>query len=106
MVERAREAGVLLGGFFPMRFGVGACAVKRALDEGRFGRLVSLGARVKWWRDAAYYWDSTWRGPWALDGGGALRMPPPGFLSLCPRTRLVILKISSRKFRAIRRRTG
>ena len=72
MVERAREAGVLLGGFFPMRFGARACAVKRALDEGRFGRLVSLGARVKWWRDAAYYRDSSWRGTWALDGGGAL----------------------------------
>lgn len=72
MVESAREAGVLLGGFFPMRFGAGARAVKRALDEGRFGRLVSLGARVKWWRDAAYYQNSSWRGTWALDGGGAL----------------------------------
>ena len=72
MIERAREAGILLGGFFPMRFGAGAHAVKRALEEGRFGRLVSLGARVKWWRDAAYYRDSSWRGTWALDGGGAL----------------------------------
>ena len=72
MVEHARKAGVLLGGFFPMRFGAGARAVKQALDEGRFGRLVSLGARVKWWRDAAYYRDSSWRGTWALDGGGAL----------------------------------
>jgi predicted dehydrogenase len=72
MVDRAREFGVLLGGFFPMRFGVGARALKQALDEGRFGRLVSLGARVKWWRDAAYYKDSSWRGTWALDGGGAL----------------------------------
>ena len=72
MVDRAREFGVLLGGFFPMRFGVGARALKQALDEGRFGRLVSLGARVKWWRDAAYYKDSSWRGTWTLDGGGAL----------------------------------
>lgn len=72
MVERARDVGVFLGGFFPMRFGAGAREVKQALDEGRFGRLVSLGARVKWWRDAAYYRDSSWRGTWALDGGGAL----------------------------------
>jgi predicted dehydrogenase len=72
MVSLAREVGVLLGGFFPMRFGAGARAMKRALDGGRFGRLVSLGARVKWWRDAAYYRDSSWRGTWALDGGGAL----------------------------------
>jgi predicted dehydrogenase len=72
MADLAKEAGVLLGGFFPMRFGTAALAMKAALDGGRFGRLVSLSARVKWWRDAAYYRDSQWRGTWALDGGGAL----------------------------------
>lgn len=72
LVHLADKKGLLLGGFFPMRFGAGAGAVKRALDAGRFGRLVSLGARVKWWRDITYYKDSAWRGTWLLDGGGAL----------------------------------
>ena len=72
IIHRAEQKGLLLGGFFPMRFGAGARAIKRMLDSGRFGRLVSLGARVKWWREASYYKDSSWRGTWSLDGGGAL----------------------------------
>jgi predicted dehydrogenase len=72
MVAAARQAGLVLAGFFPMRCGAGAGAIRQALDEGRFGRLTFLSARVKWWRDEGYYRSSNWRGTWELDGGGAL----------------------------------
>jgi len=72
MIAEAKRQNVLLAGFFPMRYGSGAAAIRRALDEKRFGRITFLSARVKWWRDAGYYSDSSWRGTWQLDGGGAL----------------------------------
>lgn len=72
MVETAERTGRILAGFFPMRVGEGARTLRQALDEGRFGRITLLRARVKWWRDSAYYTLSTWRGTPSLDGGGAL----------------------------------
>lgn len=72
MVQEATKSGRLLGGFFPLRCGAGASAIREALLGGRFGRLSMLGARVKWWRNPDYYTLSNWRGTWNLDGGGAL----------------------------------
>lgn len=72
MLEKAKEKNRLLGGFFPMRTSRAAEAIKAAVDAGRFGRLTFVSARVKWWRDSTYYTDSTWRGTYKLDGGGAL----------------------------------
>ncbi|MFZ4778308.1 MAG: Gfo/Idh/MocA family protein, partial [Terrimicrobiaceae bacterium] len=72
MIDEAERRGLLLAGFFPLRFGAGAVAIRRALDAGRFGRVTFLSARIKWWRDQDYYDASSWRGTWKLDGGGAL----------------------------------
>ncbi len=72
MIAEAERQSRILAGFFPLRGGVGAQTIRKALDEGRFGRLTFLSARVKWWRDQEYYSSSSWRGTWALDGGGAL----------------------------------
>jgi predicted dehydrogenase len=47
-------------------------AFKAAVEAGRFGRLTSASAYVKWYRDQAYYDSAAWRGTRALDGGGAL----------------------------------
>lgn len=43
--------------------------LKRALDAGRFGKLVMGTVRVRWMRDQKYYDQSRWRGTWAFDGG-------------------------------------
>ena len=72
MVEESVRCGVLLGGFFPLRRGAGAQAIRDALDQGRFGRLALVRARVRWWRSDEYYASAPWRGTWDLDGGGAL----------------------------------
>lgn len=44
-------------------------ALRRALDEGRFGRLLMGTVRVRWSRSPEYYRQDKWRGTWALDGG-------------------------------------
>ncbi|MFE7405754.1 Gfo/Idh/MocA family protein [Isoptericola sp. NPDC057559] len=54
------------------RHDASALAVRRALDEGRLGRVTSAVANVDWYRTQEYYDSGAWRGTWALDGGGAL----------------------------------
>ena len=46
--------------------------MKRAIDQGRFGRIAMGDAYIKWFRTQEYYDSGAWRGTWALDGGGAL----------------------------------
>lgn len=72
MIAAAQEAGVTLSGIFNRRFTPAVAAFKRAVDEGRFGRITMADAYVKWYRTQQYYDSGAWRGTWALDGGGAV----------------------------------
>ena len=54
------------------RFDPASQVVHQAVREGRFGRITSGLASIAWWRSQDYYDSGTWRGTWALDGGGAL----------------------------------
>jgi predicted dehydrogenase len=71
LIEACDGAGVKLGVIFQSRFLPAAQKIKRAVDEGRLGRLMVGDAYVKWYRAPEYYADS-WHGTMALDGGGAL----------------------------------
>lgn len=51
------------------RFNPPIYQLKRAIDMGRFGKLVLGTVRIRWKRDQAYYDQSRWRGTWAFDGG-------------------------------------
>ena len=74
ILQAAAQAGVKLTCILPARFRIGPQKVKAALDAGRLGQLALADAYVKWFRTQAYY-DGSWRGTWALDGGGALDEP-------------------------------
>ncbi len=43
--------------------------LKRAVKEGRFGRIYMVHLNVFWTRPQAYYDTAKWRGTWELDGG-------------------------------------
>lgn len=43
--------------------------LKRALDQGRFGRLYMVNINVFWSRPQDYYDSAKWRGTWEFDGG-------------------------------------
>jgi len=51
------------------RFNVPVLKLRRAIEEGRFGKLTLGTIRVRWCRPQAYYDQDDWRGTWALDGG-------------------------------------
>ncbi|HSI12181.1 MAG TPA: Gfo/Idh/MocA family oxidoreductase [Chthoniobacter sp.] len=72
IVAAAKRGGGTLAGVFQMRLQKAAQTVKHAVEAGRFGRLTSCSAYIKWWRSHEYYSSSTWKGSYKLDGGGAL----------------------------------
>lgn len=66
------KKGVKVSTVFPSRFHGASLAVKKAIDGGRFGRLILGDAYVKWFRTQEYYDKGGWHGTRELDGGGAL----------------------------------
>jgi predicted dehydrogenase len=71
MIAAHETAGTKLGGIFNYRFAKAVRILKKAVDNGRFGVITNASVYVPWWRNDEYYLNS-WRGTWALDGGGAL----------------------------------
>ncbi len=43
--------------------------LKRAIQEGRFGRIYMVAVNVFWSRPQSYYDSASWRGTWEFDGG-------------------------------------
>jgi predicted dehydrogenase len=69
MIQTAREADVRLFTVKQNRFNGPIQLLKRALDEGRFGRVLMVTSRVRWHRAQEYYDQAPWRGTWVQDGG-------------------------------------
>lgn len=70
-VEEA-AGGARLGICFQNRFNNSVCYVKEQLEKGTYGRILCARGLVNWHRDEAYYRNSSWRGRWETEGGGAL----------------------------------
>lgn len=72
IIDACRENNVILSPVFQFRFGAGAITIRKAIEAGRFGRILFVSGRIKWMRTQQYYDSGAWRGTWALDGGGCL----------------------------------
>ena len=72
IIQECEKHGVVLSAVFQSRFAKNIQLLKKTVDEGRFGKIVLVSTQVKWFRSQEYYDSATWRGTWALDGGGAL----------------------------------
>ncbi len=72
LAAAAAANGKVLAAILNRRFTPAMAVLKEACDAGRFGKIVSASAYVKWFRDQAYYDSAPWRGTLELDGGGAL----------------------------------
>ena len=71
MVDVARAAGITFGVASQHRFDDSTIFLKRALAEGRLGKLLQADAYVKWFRNDEYY-SRPIKGSWQTEGGGAL----------------------------------
>jgi len=69
MIAACRRSGSRLFIVKQNRFNPAVVAARKALEEGRFGRMVLGSVCVRWCRHQRYYDQADWRGTWALDGG-------------------------------------
>ena len=69
LIEACDESGVKLAVCFQNRFNPPVQKLRRALEEGRFGKLTHASAIVRWFRPQDYYDQAPWRGTRAMDGG-------------------------------------
>jgi predicted dehydrogenase len=69
MISTCDQYGVRLFVVKQNRFNVPVVKLRKALDEGRFGKMVMGTVRVRWCRPQKYYDMDSWRGTWAYDGG-------------------------------------
>jgi UDP-N-acetyl-2-amino-2-deoxyglucuronate dehydrogenase len=69
MVRATDQAGVHLFIVKQNRNNPTLQLLKRAIDQGRFGRIYLVTVNVFWNRPQSYYDSSAWRGTWEFDGG-------------------------------------
>jgi len=64
----ARSRNLNYAGIFQNRYNLAMQAAKKAVHEGRLGKIVSASVRLRWCRYQDYYEDE-WHGRWSSDGG-------------------------------------
>ena len=69
IIAAGKEKGVLVCANHQNRFNKSIQYIRKALEEGRFGKLLHGAAHVRWNRGKGYYDQAPWRGTWAQDGG-------------------------------------
>jgi UDP-N-acetyl-2-amino-2-deoxyglucuronate dehydrogenase len=69
MIAVAKETNKKICVSHQNRFNPPIQKLRKAIQEGRFGRIMSGTARILWTRDNNYYKQAPWRGTKELDGG-------------------------------------
>lgn len=69
IIRRSRGKGVKVCACHQNRFNTAVQEMRKALEQGRFGKLSHGSIHVHWNRNRDYYAQAPWRGTWAQDGG-------------------------------------
>lgn len=72
MIEESNKAGIQFGVIFQRRFWPAAQRMRKAIDDGKLGKITLGECSVRIYRDRNYYASDPWRGKWATEGGGVL----------------------------------
>ena len=64
----AQEKSLMYGVVFQNRYNPAIQYLKQAVDNNRFGKMITATIRLRWCRYQDYYEDG-WHGTWAQDGG-------------------------------------
>lgn len=71
-VKLAEEKGVKYGIIFQCRYNDSAKLVKKHLDDGTLGKIISARVVLTWSKPDEYYSLSDWKGTWDKEGGGVV----------------------------------
>ena len=72
MVKACEDANVRLFVVKQNRHNASLQLLKKAIEQGRFGKIYSVAVNVFWTRPQEYYDSAKWRGTWEFDGGALM----------------------------------
>lgn len=72
IIELSEKMNVKVSACHQNRFNIAVQEMRKALEEGRFGKLSHGSIHVRWNRNKDYYTQAPWRGTWAQDGGALM----------------------------------
>lgn len=72
IIRLSEEKGVKVSACHQNRFNIAVQQLRKAVEEGRFGKLSHGSIHVRWNRNESYYTQAPWRGTWAQDGGALM----------------------------------
>lgn len=72
IIRRSESKGIKVSACHQNRFNIAVQQMRKALEEGRFGKISHGSIHVRWNRNRAYYDQAKWRGTWAQDGGALM----------------------------------
>lgn len=72
IISACKNNNVMCSVISQHRFDDSMILLKKAIDEGKLGRIYFGSCYTKWYRNEEYYKSSNWKGTWQYDGGGAL----------------------------------
>ena len=72
IIEAAHRMNVKVCACHQNRFNKSIQKLRKAIEDGRFGRLLHGTAHIRWSRNEDYYKQAQWRGTWLQDGGALM----------------------------------
>jgi UDP-N-acetyl-2-amino-2-deoxyglucuronate dehydrogenase len=72
IIRLSDEKNVKVSACHQNRFNVAVQEMRKAVENGRFGKLSHGSIHVRWNRNKDYYTQAPWRGTWAQDGGALM----------------------------------
>jgi predicted dehydrogenase len=72
IIELSQKYNVKVSACHQNRFNLAVQEMRKALENGRFGKLSHGSINVRWNRGENYYSQASWRGKWSSDGGALM----------------------------------
>lgn len=72
IIQLSEEKNIKVAACHQNRFNIAVQKMRKALEEGRFGKLSHGSIHVRWNRNKNYYDQAQWRGTWEQDGGALM----------------------------------
>lgn len=72
IIQLSEEKHVKVSACHQNRFNIAVQEMRKALENGRFGKLSHGSVHVRWNRNQGYYTQAPWRGTWVQDGGALM----------------------------------
>lgn len=72
IIKLSEDKGVKVSACHQNRFNVAIQQLRKAIEQGRFGKISHGSVHVRWNRNKDYYDQAPWRGTWEQDGGALM----------------------------------